>query len=161
MSASKSKGVPLNGKYLRFPSKKELSELFGAITVEAAHGLAYATFLGLGKNGEIYRPLVTQMIKESAPRGAYEGILVSQLVAAHVAYVTVMGKMWVAEDDGSREALSRIALRTSQTFSALFEKLRVHRSRGQTNINISQVTVQNGGKAIVGSVSADVPRNEK
>ena len=161
MSTSNAKGVPLDGEYLKFPSDEVLLKLFATSSLKAAHGLAYASFLGLGRKGDHYRHLVIAMTKEMAPRGVYEGMLVTQMITAHIAFANATGKMLDAQDDQSREQYSRIASRASQTTSALNDKLRIYRSGGQANINISQVTVQNGGKAIVGSVSAEVPRNDK
>ena len=99
------------------------------------------------------------MAIDFAPQGAIEGMLLTQANLAHVQCMIAMGCMSDAEDEQSYEANSRIMSRMSKVSIARLDTLQMQRSVSQTSISFSQVTVEQGGEAIVGSVHAEAPRD--
>ena len=153
-------GVPINSEFLTYPSEDEMCQIFGVSTPIAAHGLVSLAFAGLGNKGKYHRPFMLATAIEFAPQDAIEAMLITQISLAHLQSMSATGRMSDALDEQSCEANSRIMSRMSKVVIAQMDTLQRHRSGSQTNISISQVTVEQGGQAIVGSVHAKAPRNE-
>lgn len=147
-----SRGVPINSEFLSFPSKEELTEIFGTHTSKAANGLLCQIFSGLGNDGKFHRPYVIAMVIELAPRDALEAMLVTQYILAYLECMRATGDISDAQDEQSCEAHARIMSRMSQITTNCMDRLQKKRLRSQTNLSIGQVVVQKGGQAIVGSV---------
>lgn len=154
-------GVPLDDKFQRFPTEEQALKLLGSETGKTAHGLFYAGLLGLGKkNADQNRFFAVDMIEELAPKGVHEGMLVTQIIASHCACMCAMGKMSDAKDLQAREAYSRVAQKTSSRMTVLTDKLRDAQSCRQASMSVSQVTIQDGGDAIVCSLREQLYQNE-
>jgi hypothetical protein len=148
-------GHPVDQLARHLPSNEQLVEMFGVRSEQGATGLTGAAVMGVGKTGNAFRDFVLSMGRELEPRDAIEAMLVTQIALAHVGYANAMGGFWDAESDQAREAYSRMALRFSNGMISQFDALRRHRAGGSTNITVGQVTVQDGGQAIVGSVQSE------
>ncbi len=89
-----------------------------------------------------------------APRDALEGLLAAQMVAVHEA---AMGCLHRAHDRGHapglRQAELAQATRLVRSFAAQLEALDRHRGKGRQVVRVEHVTVQAGGRAIVGDVT--------
>lgn len=141
-------------KYI--PSPEELRVMFGMRTDRAANLVATTALMGLGESGTGFRDLLLAMGAELEPQDAIEAILVTQSCLAHVGYMTAMGRMADATNDQARESYSRIAARMNQAFLNQIDALRRHRARSSPAVSVGQVTVNEGGQAIVGTVHAKV-----
>ena len=89
-----------------------------------------------------------------APRDELEGMIAAQMLAAHNAAVESYRRAMIGEQtfEGRKENLNQ-ANRLSRTFATLVETLNKHRGKGQQQINVKHVHVNEGGQAIVGNVS--------
>ena len=78
---------------------------------------------------------------------------VAQMVCVHVMAMRcahhLANAQDVAQQDGAGRALGRLA----RTFPAQIEALNRYRSHGEPAITVQNVSVQDGGKAIVGNVT--------
>ena len=96
------------------------------------------------------------------PADALEGMVSAQLVAIHHAAMACYRRAAIDGQsfDGWRESLNQ-ASKLSRTFAALTEALDRRRGKRQQRITVEHVHVHAGGQAIVGSVTAGVPGQQK
>lgn len=108
---------------------------------------------GGGTPDEITLGFMLSMVKGIAPRDAIEAMLVAQMVSVHVMAMRcaqhLAGSGELAQHDSHARALGRLA----RTFAAQIEALTRHRSRGEPAITVQNVSVADGGNAIVGNVT--------
>lgn len=145
-------GVSLGEMAKYIPSPEELRVMFGMRTDRAANLVATTAIMGLGESGTGFRDLLLAMGAELEPQDAIEAMLVIQIGLAHVGSMTAMGRMADATNDQAREGYSRIAARMNQAFINQIDALRRHRARTTPAVSVGQVTVNEGGQAIVGTV---------
>jgi hypothetical protein len=94
------------------------------------------------------------MVQSIKPRDAVEAMLVAQMVSVHVMAMRCAHHLANADDiaqqqDSATRALGRLA----RTFPAQIEALNRHRSQSEPAITVQNVSVADGGKAIVGNVT--------
>jgi hypothetical protein len=89
------------------------------------------------------------------PKDEIEGMIASQLLAAHNASMECYRRARLAEQtfEGRREALSQ-ANKLSRSYAVLLDALNRHRGKGQQKVTVEHVHVHEGGQAIVGNVES-------
>lgn len=87
------------------------------------------------------------------PKDELEGMIASQLIAAHNAAMECYRRAMIGEQtfDGRRENLNQ-ANKLSRTWTTLLQALDKHRGKGQQKVTVEHVHVHAGGKAVVGNV---------
>lgn len=130
----------------------ELKELYGLNTDEAAKAIFMSGLVSLGKAGETYRPFIAAIAAELEPTDAAEAMLVTQMAATHAAMTTMAGRVADAANHMVRESYERSMTRLSRTYLAQLEALKRYRSKAQQIVRVERVVVEEGGRAIVGSV---------
>jgi hypothetical protein len=87
------------------------------------------------------------------PRDEFEGMLATQLMAAHSAAMECYRRAMIPEQsfEGRRENLNQ-ANKLSRTYTQLLEALSRHRGKGQQKVTVEHVHVHAGGQAVVGVV---------
>jgi hypothetical protein len=87
------------------------------------------------------------------PLDELEGMLASQLIAAHNAAMECYRRAMISDQtlEGRRENLNH-ANKLSRTYTSLLEALNRHRGKGQQKVTVEHVHVHEGGQAIVGHV---------
>src|SRR5829696_5159371 len=87
------------------------------------------------------------------PKDELEGMLATQMVAAHSAAMESYRRAMLSEQtfEGRKENLSQ-ANKLSRTYTTLLEALNRHRGKGQQKVTVEHVHVHAGGQAIVGAV---------
>jgi len=136
--------------------EKLLAEAVGAVDREALHGL-----LGqLVKAGAVAcKPdqgnlaFMVSMLKSIAPKDSLESMLAAQMVSVHVATMRSACQLACTDDIPQRESLSRVLTRLARTFAAQIEALNRHRSNGACAITVQNLSVQDGGRAVVGNLT--------
>jgi hypothetical protein len=93
------------------------------------------------------------MIKSIKPRDAVEAMLVAQMVSVHVMAMRCACHLATAEDIARQESAGRALGRLARTFPAQIEALNRYRNHGEPAITVQNVSVGDGGKAIVGNVT--------
>jgi hypothetical protein len=78
-------------------------------------------------------------------------MLVSQLIVAHEAAMSMFRRAWKIDNFDARTRYLALADKTQRTVVMLTERLDHHRGRGQQQITVKHVTV-NADQAIVGNV---------
>lgn len=130
-----------------------LAEAIGAVDRDALHGL-----LGqLVKASAVARKpdqgnlsFMISMLKSIAPKDSLEAMLAAQMVGIHVAAMRCACRLALTDDVPQQESLTRALTRLSRTYAAQMEALLRHRSNGACAIRVQNVSVQDGGSAVVG-----------
>jgi hypothetical protein len=93
------------------------------------------------------------MIKSIRPRDAVEAMLVAQMVSVHVMAMRCACQLATADDIARQDSAARALGRLARTFPAQIEALNRYRNNGEPAITVQNVSVGDGGKAIVGNVT--------
>jgi hypothetical protein len=93
------------------------------------------------------------MVESIKPRDSIEAMLVAQMVSVHVMAMRCAHHLASAEDLAQLDSAGRALGRLARTFPAQIEALNRYRSHGEPAITVQNVSVRDGGKAIVGNVT--------
>lgn len=134
--------------------EKLLAEALGAVDRDALHGLLSQ----LVKASAVARKpdqgnlaFMVSMLKSIAPRDSLEAMLAAQMVSIHVASMRCACRLACTDDVPQQESLTRALTRLARTYAAQMEALNRHRSNGACAITVQNLSVQDGGKAVVGN----------
>ena len=131
-----------------------LAEALGAVDRDALHGLLSQ----LAKASAVARrpdqgnlAYMISMLKSIAPKDSLEAMLAAQMVCVHIATMRCACRLACTDDVAQQESLTRALTRLGRTFAAQMEALSRHRSNGACAITVQNLSVQDGGKAVVGN----------
>jgi hypothetical protein len=102
---------------------------------------------------EVNLSFMISMVKSLKPRDSVEAMLVAQMVSVHVMAMRCAQHLATAEDIARHDSAARALGRLARTFPAQIEALNRYRSHGEPAITVQNVSVGDGGKAIVGNVT--------
>ena len=106
-----------------------------------------------GSADEVNLSFMISMVKSIRPRDCVEAMLVAQMVCLHVMAMRCAQHLANAEDIAQHDSAARALGRLARTFPAQIEALNRYRSHGEPAITVQNVSVGDGGKAIVGNVT--------
>ena len=133
-----------------------MAHALGAVDRDAMHGileqLVKASVNGR-KPDEVSLSFMISMVKSLKPRDSVEAMLVAQMVAVHVMAMRSAYHLASADDLAQLESTGRALGRLARTFPAQVEALNRYRSSGEPAISVQNVSVGDGGHAIVGNVT--------
>jgi hypothetical protein len=130
-----------------------IKNLFGMKTRAAANGVLITGLGSLGKRGDAYYDMLTNMAIEMEPKDAVEAMLVCQMTATNVALSYALQQMVDAPHLPRIEAFDRIANKLARTFTIQVEALKKYRAKAQQIVRVERVDVREGGQAIIGDVT--------
>jgi hypothetical protein len=93
------------------------------------------------------------MVESIKPRDSIEAMLVAQMVSVHVMAMQCAYRLASANDFARQDSAARALGRLTRTFPAQIEALTRYRNKGEPAITVQNVSVGDGGKAIVGNVT--------
>jgi hypothetical protein len=102
---------------------------------------------------EVTLAFMISMVKSIRPRDSVEAMLVAQMVSVHVMAMRCAHHLADADDLAQHDSAARALGRLARTFPAQIEALNRYRSHGEPAITVQNVSVGDGGKAIVGNVT--------
>jgi len=102
---------------------------------------------------EVNLSFMISMVKSIRPRDSVEAMLVAQMVSVHVMAMRCAHRLANADDLAQHDSAARALGRLARTFPAQIEALNRYRSHGEPAITVQNVSVGDGGKAIVGNVT--------
>jgi hypothetical protein len=105
------------------------------------------------KPDEVNIGFMLSMVRSIKPRDAIEAMLVAQMVSVHVMAMRCAHHLANADDIAQHDSAARALGRLARTFPAQIDALNRHRSHGEPAITVQNVSVGDGGKAIVGNVT--------
>ncbi|WP_225173680.1 MULTISPECIES: hypothetical protein [unclassified Bradyrhizobium] len=133
-----------------------LAEALGAADRDAMHGilrqLVKASVVGQ-KPDEANLAFMISTIRSIAPKDSIEALLVSPMVSVHMAAMRCACRLACTDDLTQQEGIARALTRLSRTFAAQVEALNRHRNSDERAITVQNLSVQDGGRAIVGNVT--------
>ncbi|WP_444842160.1 hypothetical protein [Bradyrhizobium sp.] len=106
-----------------------------------------------GSVDEVNLSFMIAMVKSIRPRDSVEAMLVAQMVSVHVMAMRCAQHLATANDIAQHDGAARALGRLARTFPAQIEALARHRAHGEPAITVQNVSVGDGGKAIVGNVT--------
>lgn len=131
-------------------------DAMGVADREAMHGilrqLVKASVSGENPD-ETNLSFMISMVKNIRPRDSIEAMLVAQMVSVHVMAMRCAHHLANADDLAQHDSAARTLGRLARTFPAQVEALNRYRSQGEPAITVQNVSVGDGGKAIVGNVT--------
>jgi len=133
-----------------------MANALGVADREAMHGivrqLVKASVSG-GSSDEVNLSFMISMVKSIKPRDSIEAMLVAQMVSVHVMAMRCAHQLAEACDLAQHDNAARALGRLARTFPAQIDALNRYRSQGEPAITVQNVSVGDGGKAIVGNVT--------
>jgi hypothetical protein len=133
-----------------------MAEALGVPDPDAMHGIL-RQLVKASVNGEkldaATLAFMISMVESIKPRDSVEAMLVAQMVSVHVMAMRCAHQLATAEDVARQESAGRALGRLARTFPAQIEALNRHRSHAEPAIRVQNVSVADGGNAIVGNVT--------
>ena len=93
------------------------------------------------------------VVKGLEPKDQVEAMLGAQMAAVHMATLTLACRLARTETIPQQDSAERAFNKLARTFAAQVEALKRYRTGGQQKVTVEHVTVNEGGQAIVGSVT--------
>ena len=94
------------------------------------------------------------VVKGVEPRDEIEAMLAAQMAAVHRATMTFAHRLNHVENIQQQDSAERAFTKLARTFAAQMEALKRYRTGGEQKVTVQHVTVNEGGQAVVGHVSA-------
>jgi hypothetical protein len=114
--------------------------------------LANAGMQGRTVNGRGLNFLLA-VVKGVEPRDQVETVLAAQMAAVHNATMTFARRLAHVENIPQQDSAERAFNKLARTFAAQVEALKRYRTGGEQTVRVEHVTVNEGGQAIVGTVT--------
>ena len=133
-----------------------MAEALGVGDRDAMHGilrqLVKASVIGQ-KPDEANLGFMISMMKSIGPRDSVEAMLVAQMVSVHVTAMRCAYRLAHADDIARQDSAARALGRLVRTFPAQVEALSRYRNNGAPAVTVQNLSVGDGGRAIVGNVT--------
>jgi hypothetical protein len=134
-----------------------LENAFGTTSNEFTEGIL-SQLINAGTHGQDLDGkapnFMLSVIHGIGPRDEAECMLAAQMAAVHMATMTFARRLAhvdnIAQQDSAQNAFNKLA----RTFAVQMEALKRYRTGGEQRVTVQHVTVNEGGQAIVGTVSA-------
>ena len=116
-----------------------------------------------GQNTDERLNFMLSIIKGIEPRDQLEAMLAAQMAAVHVATMTSARRLNLAQAEGwvPVDSAERVFNKLTRTFAMQMEALKRYRSRAEQKVTLQQVSVAEGGQAIIGNVTQAPGKNRQ
>jgi hypothetical protein len=136
--------------------EKLMADSFGVADSDAMYGILRQLMRASAKGGTTDAAnlaFMMSMIQSIKPRDSIEAMLVAQMASVHVMTMRCAHQLAAAQDVVQQDSASRALSRLARTFPLQIEALNRHRIQGEPVITVQNVSVADGGNAIVGNVT--------
>jgi hypothetical protein len=99
------------------------------------------------------------VIKGVEPRDQVETMLATQMAAVHMASMTFANRLAHVETIAQQDSAERGLNKLTRTYTTQMEALKRYRTGGEQKVTLQNVSVAEGGQAIVGNVT-QAPREK-
>jgi hypothetical protein len=96
---------------------------------------------------------IISVIKGVQPKDQLETMLAAQMAAVHMLTMVFARRLNHVDNIAQQDSAERAFNKLARTFAAQVEALKRYRSNGEQRFTVEHVTVNEGGKAIVGNVA--------
>ena len=100
-------------------------------------------------------------IKDNKPRDEIEATLLTQMGATHVAAMRFANRLSYAETPQEQDSAERALTKLMRTFSMQVETFQRYRNKGEAQVIVQNLSVSDGGQAIVGNVTGPAHETAK
>ena len=104
--------------------------------------------------GETETNYMLAMVRGIEPRDPLETMLAVQMAAIHNATLTFARRLATVETIPQQDSAERALNKLARTFTTQIEALKRYRSTGEQKMTVQHVTVNDGGQAVIGQVTA-------
>jgi hypothetical protein len=133
-----------------------MAEALGVADRDAMHGLL-RQLVKASVNGDkpdaVNLAFMIAMVESIKPRDCVEAMLVAQMVSVHVMAMRCAHHFANADDVARQDSAGRALGRLARTFPAQIEALNRYRSHSEPAVAVQNVSVGDGGNAIIGNVT--------
>jgi hypothetical protein len=133
-----------------------MADAFGVRDSDAMYGML-GQLVKASASGEKPDPanlaFMISTVESIKPRDSIEAMLVTQMVSVHVMAMRCAWRLATAGDIAQQDSAARALFRLARTFPAQIEALSRYRDSGGPAITVQNVSVADGGNAIVGNVT--------
>ncbi len=140
--------IDVDGDYSRIATKKTGQSLVAGLIIQIAN---------LGSQGrrtdEGAANFALGFLDAMEPKDAAEALLLTQMAATHQAMVMMARRLNHVDNIPQQDSAERALNKLARSYAAQMDTLKRYRSKGQQTVRVERVTVENGGQAIVGSVT--------
>jgi hypothetical protein len=110
---------------------------------------------------DVRRVLFTlAVVKGLKPRDELESMHLIQMAAVHAALMSLVAQLAQTDHPAIRDSLTRGITQLARAYTAQFDAFKRHRNGGEKQFTIQNVSVAEGGQAIVGNVTQATPEHE-
>lgn len=141
-----------------------LMETLGTTDLDFFDGLLGQLANAAAQGGEVDERGVNFMlavVKGVEPKDQVETMLAAQMAAVHTATMTFARRVAHVDNIPQQDSAERAFNKLARTFAAQVEALKRYRTGGEQRVVVEHVTVNAGGKAIVGNVTGGRGTSEK
>ena len=131
-------------------------DALGVADRDAMHGILRQLVKASVKDerpDEVNLGFMISMVKSIKPRDSVEAMLVAQMVCVHVMAMRCAHHLANAQDIAQQDSAGRALGRLARTFPAQIEALNRYRSNREPVVTVQNLSVGDGGRAIVGNVT--------
>ena len=96
------------------------------------------------------------MVRGIGPKDEIEAMMAAQMAAVHMTTMTFARRLAHVDNILQQDSAERAFNKLTRTFAVQVEALKRYRTGGEQKVTVQHVTVNEGGQAIVGSVSPRV-----
>jgi hypothetical protein len=130
-----------------------LMQALGTTSVDFADGLV-GQLVGASQGDESDANFLFAVAKSIAPKDEIEAMLACQMAAVHAATMNFARDLGCARTLEQLDSAERAVSKLARTFALQVEALKRYRIGGEQRVTAQHVTINDGGQAIVGNVSA-------
>jgi hypothetical protein len=105
------------------------------------------------ENDERRLNFMLSVINGIEPRDQLEAMLAAQMAAVHMASMTFARRLANVENVPQQDSAERAFNKLTRTFTTQMEALKRYRTGGEQKVTLQNVSVAEGGQAIVGNVT--------
>jgi hypothetical protein len=109
-----------------------------------------------GKPDERGTNFLLAMVRGIGPKDEIEAMMAAQMAAVHMTTMTFARRLADVDNLLQQDSAERAFNKLARTFAVQVEALKRYRTGGEQKVTVQHVTVNEGGQAIVGSVSPQV-----
>jgi hypothetical protein len=96
------------------------------------------------------------VIKDIKPRDHFECMLAAQAAAVHMVTMRFANCLMNSDNIHQQDSSERIFSKATRTFPVQMDAIKRYRSSGEQSVTVQNVSVRDGGQAIVGNVTQQV-----
>ena len=133
-----------------------MSDAFGVPDRDAMYGLLRQLLRASVSGGEpdaTNLAFMLSMMESLKPRDSIEAMLAAQMVSVHVMAMRCAHRLANADDIARQDSAARAFGRLARTFPTQIEALDRYRNKAEPAVTVQNVSVADGGNAIVGNVT--------